>query len=158
MARPLRRDDYTVGWVCALPVELAAAQEMLDEEHPDLAHDAIDNDENLYALGSIGGHNVVIVCLPAGRIGNNPAAAVATQMPNGGHWRRRAKRRSRRAARRCCGQPAARKAQWGGAVRRGQDDAERMRANGVAQLSTTDTASSSCASACERAARPKQAV
>jgi nucleoside phosphorylase len=80
MARPLRRDDYTVGWVCALPVELAAAQEMLDEEHPDLAHDAIDNDENLYALGSIGGHNVVIVCLPAGRIGNNPAAAVATQM------------------------------------------------------------------------------
>ena len=80
MARPLRRDDYTVGWVCALPIELAAAQEMLDEEHPDLAHDPADNDENLYALGSIGGHNVVIVCLPAGRIGNNPAAAVATQM------------------------------------------------------------------------------
>ena len=80
MARPLRRDDYTVGWVCALPVELAAAQELLDEEHPDLEHDPADNDENLYALGSIGGHNVVIVCLPAGRIGNNPAAAVATQM------------------------------------------------------------------------------
>ncbi|CAN9285572.1 unnamed protein product [Alternaria alternata] len=80
MARPLRREDYTVGWVCALPVELAAAQEMLDEEHPDLERDLADNDENLYALGSIGGHNVAIVCLPAGRIGNNPAAAVATQM------------------------------------------------------------------------------
>ena len=80
MARPLRRNDYTVGWVCALPVELAAAQEMLDEEHPDLERDATDNDENLYALGSIGGHNVAIVCLPAGRIGNNPAAAVAAQM------------------------------------------------------------------------------
>jgi nucleoside phosphorylase len=80
MARPLRRDDYTVGWVCALPVELAAAQEMLDEEHPDLEQDAADNDENLYALGSIDGHNVAIVCLPAGRIGNNPAATVATQM------------------------------------------------------------------------------
>ncbi|RYN52006.1 hypothetical protein AA0117_g13375 [Alternaria alternata] len=80
MARPLHRDDYTVGWVCALPVELAAAQEMLDEEHPDLERDTADNDENLYALGSIGGHNVAIVCLPAGRIGNNPAAAVATQM------------------------------------------------------------------------------
>jgi nucleoside phosphorylase len=76
----LRRNDYTVGWVCALPVELVAAQEMLDEEHPDLEHDSADNDENLYALGSIGGHNVAIVCLPAGRIGNNPAAAVATQM------------------------------------------------------------------------------
>ena len=80
MARPLRREDYTVGWVCALPVELAAAQEMLDAEHPDLERDPADNDENLYALGSIGGHNVAIVCLPAGRIGNNPAAAVATQM------------------------------------------------------------------------------
>jgi nucleoside phosphorylase len=80
MSRKLRRDDYTVGWVCALPVELAAAQEMLDEEHQDLERDLADNDENLYALGSIGGHNVAIVCLPAGRIGNNPAAAVATQM------------------------------------------------------------------------------
>ncbi|KAJ5020842.1 hypothetical protein J3E73DRAFT_395168 [Bipolaris maydis] len=80
MPRQLRREDYTVGWVCALPIELAAAQEMLDEEHPDLKPDASDNDENLYALGSIGGHNVVIVCLPAGQIGNNPAAAVAMQM------------------------------------------------------------------------------
>jgi nucleoside phosphorylase len=75
-----RRDDYTVGWVCALPIELAAAQEMLDEEHHNLERDPADNDENLYALGSIGGHNVAIVCLPAGRIGNNPAAAVSTQM------------------------------------------------------------------------------
>ena len=31
MARRLRRDNYTVGWICALHVELAAAQEMLDE-------------------------------------------------------------------------------------------------------------------------------
>jgi len=51
---------------------------MLDEEHDHL--ERYENDENLYSLGSIGGHNVVIVCLPAGRIGNNPAAAVATQM------------------------------------------------------------------------------
>jgi nucleoside phosphorylase len=80
MPRRLRREDYTVGWVCALPVELAAAQEMLDEEHADFELERDDNDENLYALGSIGGHNVAIVCLPAGRIGNNPAAAVATQM------------------------------------------------------------------------------
>jgi len=80
MARQLHRSEYTVGWVCALPVELAAAQEMLDEEHADLERDLDDNDQNLYALGSIGGHNVAIVCLPAGRIGNNPAAAVATQM------------------------------------------------------------------------------
>jgi nucleoside phosphorylase len=80
MARQLRHEDYTIGWVCALPVELAAAQEMLDEEHPDLKRDPANNDENVYALGSIGGHNVAIVCLPAGRIGNNPAAVVATQL------------------------------------------------------------------------------
>ncbi|XP_014561660.1 hypothetical protein COCVIDRAFT_22261 [Bipolaris victoriae FI3] len=80
MPRQLCREDYTVGWVCALPIELAAAQEMLDEEHPDLKPDASNNDENLYALGSIGGHNVVIACLPAGQIGNNSAAAVAMQM------------------------------------------------------------------------------
>jgi hypothetical protein len=66
--------------VCALPVELAAAQEMLDKEHHHLERDPADNDENLNALGSIGGHNVAIVYLPASRIGNNPAAVVATQL------------------------------------------------------------------------------
>jgi nucleoside phosphorylase len=76
--RRLRREEYTVGWVCALSTELAAAQEMLDEEHDDAERDEHDN--NLYSLGRIGEHNVVIVCLPAGSTGNNHAAAVATQM------------------------------------------------------------------------------
>jgi nucleoside phosphorylase len=71
----LRRDEYTVGWICALPVELAAAQAMLDEKHDDLEHN-----ENLYTLGLIGGHKVVIGSLPAGWIGTNPAAVMATQM------------------------------------------------------------------------------
>jgi nucleoside phosphorylase len=78
MSRWLHRKDYTIGWVCALPVELAAAQEMLDKE--DLECDIDGHNENVYSLGSIAGHNVAIVCLPAGRIGNNPAAVVATQM------------------------------------------------------------------------------
>src|SRR5271163_2315834 len=73
-----RREDYTVGWVCALPVEFAAAREMLDEEHETLDHDA--NDTNIYTLGRIGEHNVVIACLPAGQSGTNSAAAVAAQM------------------------------------------------------------------------------
>lgn len=76
MPRRLPREDYTVGWVCALPVELAAAKALLDEEH----ENAKVNDNNIYCMGSMAGHNVVIVCLPAGRIGNNPATAVATQM------------------------------------------------------------------------------
>ncbi|OJD29869.1 kinesin light chain [Diplodia corticola] len=78
MTRRLGRDDYTVGWVCALPIELAASQEMLDDEHEDLAQDS--NDANIYTLGSIGEHNVVIACLPAGQTGTNSAAAVAMQM------------------------------------------------------------------------------
>jgi nucleoside phosphorylase len=76
--RRLRPEDYTVGWVCALPTELAAAQEMLDEEHQDLPQDS--NDTNLYTLGRIGEHNTVIACLPAGQTGNNSAAASAAQM------------------------------------------------------------------------------
>ncbi|KAF4462855.1 purine and uridine phosphorylase [Fusarium albosuccineum] len=77
--RQLQLCDYTVGWVCALPIELAAAQEMLDDEHEDLLHDD-HNDTNLYSLGRIGDHNVVIVCLPSGQVGNNCAAAIAVQM------------------------------------------------------------------------------
>ncbi|KAL5362310.1 kinesin light chain [Aspergillus floccosus] len=80
MARRLSHHDYTVGWVCALPDELTAAQEMLDEEHQDLPPNL--NDSNIYTLGSIGGHNVVLACLPAGQTGNNPAGAVALQMKN----------------------------------------------------------------------------
>jgi nucleoside phosphorylase len=76
--RPLLT-EYTVGWICALPIELAAAHEMLDEEYQDLPHNAY-NDTNLYTLGRIGEHNVVIACLPAGQTGNNTAAAVAVQM------------------------------------------------------------------------------
>src|SRR5271155_3527691 len=76
--RRLRREDYRVGWVCALPIELAAAQEMLDEQHLPLPRDP--NDSNLYTFGRIGEHNVGIACLPAGQTGTNSAAAVAVQM------------------------------------------------------------------------------
>jgi nucleoside phosphorylase len=73
-----RREDYSVGWVCALDIELAAAQLMLDEEHQRLGRDS--NDTNVYTLGRIGEHNVVLACLPAGQTGTNSAAAVAMQM------------------------------------------------------------------------------
>jgi nucleoside phosphorylase len=78
MTPQLRREDYTVGWVCALAVELAAAEEMLDEEHATPGYDA--HDTNIYTCGKIGEHNVVIACLPEGQMGTNSAAAVAVQM------------------------------------------------------------------------------
>ncbi|BCS18369.1 5'-methylthioadenosine/S-adenosylhomocysteine nucleosidase family protein [Aspergillus puulaauensis] len=77
-SRRFEPKDYTVGWVGALPVELTAASQMLDEEHPELPHDP--NDNNIYTLGRIGSHNVVIACLPAGQFGPTSAAAVAVQM------------------------------------------------------------------------------
>jgi hypothetical protein len=46
MSLQLRRENYMVGWICALPVELAAAQEMLDKEHGDLESDLGDIDKN----------------------------------------------------------------------------------------------------------------
>ncbi|KAF3077394.1 hypothetical protein CFAM422_000021 [Trichoderma lentiforme] len=74
----LTNDAFTVGWICALDVELAPSMAMLDEEFPNLPQ--ILGDPNTYTLGRIGGHNVVLVCLPAGTTGTNAAAAAATNM------------------------------------------------------------------------------
>ncbi|KAF3906039.1 hypothetical protein ABW21_db0206509 [Orbilia brochopaga] len=71
-------NDYTIGWVCALPKEQTAALGMLDEKHPDLPKPP--TDANTYILGSMQGHNVVIACLPKGKVGTNQAATVATRM------------------------------------------------------------------------------
>ncbi|KAJ5597521.1 Nucleoside phosphorylase [Penicillium hordei] len=71
-------NDYTVGWICALPLEMAAAQVLLDEVHEDLPVQP--NDHNAYTLGSIGKHNVVIACLPYGQYGIASATTVAVQL------------------------------------------------------------------------------
>ncbi|KAL1642433.1 hypothetical protein SLS58_005507 [Diplodia intermedia] len=73
----LPKDQYTIGWVCALPVELGAAGLMLEEEHQAFG---FENDTNTYTLGRVNGHNIVIACLPAGRTGTNSAATVVSQM------------------------------------------------------------------------------
>ncbi|KAH6971480.1 nucleoside phosphorylase, partial [Ilyonectria sp. MPI-CAGE-AT-0026] len=76
--RPRTHSDYTVGWLCALPKEQTAAIAMLDQRHPELPRPP--NDQNAYTLGSIGGHHIVIACLPKGKIGTNSAATVATRI------------------------------------------------------------------------------
>jgi nucleoside phosphorylase len=76
MSEPRDHDDYRVGWVCPLEVEQIAAMEMLDEEHEPLQQSS--GDTNIYNLGSINNHNVVIAGLPTA--GNCPAATVITQM------------------------------------------------------------------------------
>jgi nucleoside phosphorylase len=51
---------------------------MLDQRHSDLLKPP--HDPNTYTLGSIGKHNIVIACLPKGKVGTNPAATVAACM------------------------------------------------------------------------------
>ncbi|KAK6525593.1 hypothetical protein TWF281_010649 [Arthrobotrys megalospora] len=70
--------DYTVGWICALPKEQTAAMLVLDAEHPDLITPY--RDKNVYTLGSIGSHNIVITCLPISCYGTNQMAATAAHM------------------------------------------------------------------------------
>ncbi|PYI24360.1 purine and uridine phosphorylase [Aspergillus violaceofuscus CBS 115571] len=51
-------DEYTIAWICALPLEMAAAKAMLDRTHPSLQQSR--TDDNSYTLGSIHGHNVAM--------------------------------------------------------------------------------------------------
>ncbi|KAJ5481351.1 hypothetical protein N7475_000163 [Penicillium sp. IBT 31633x] len=72
-------EDFTVGWICALPTEMAAAIAMLDEEY-ERPQTQPSQDQNNYCLGRMGTHNIVIACLPAGVYGTNSAAAVGNRM------------------------------------------------------------------------------
>lgn len=72
--RRLRAEEFTVGWICALHIELSAAIEALDEEYEQIGGAAH------YTLGRIGKHNIVVACLPGGQLGTNSAAVVAAQM------------------------------------------------------------------------------
>lgn len=69
-------EDYAVGWICALPIEFAAATEMLDETYDDFENGG----SSRYNLGRINEHNVVVACLPKGRMGTNSAATVAAEL------------------------------------------------------------------------------
>jgi nucleoside phosphorylase len=71
--------DYTVGWICAISTERVAAQAFLDEQHGRPEHVAT-NDNNVYTLGKVGKHNVVIAVLPDGEYGIAAAAGVARDM------------------------------------------------------------------------------
>lgn len=75
------RDLYTVGWITALPLELAAATAILDEEHTKpLDFKKLPTDQNTYTWGCISGHNVVIASLPVGVYGETSATSTAMSM------------------------------------------------------------------------------
>ncbi|KAL4971323.1 nucleoside phosphorylase domain-containing protein [Aspergillus desertorum] len=73
----LELDDYTIAWVCALPLEAAAARAMLEKIHSPPQHIT---DPNAYEFGELNGHHIVIAYLPNGAYGTVSAAAVVSRM------------------------------------------------------------------------------
>ncbi|KAK4082196.1 uncharacterized protein Triagg1_2008 [Trichoderma aggressivum f. europaeum] len=71
--------SYTVGWLCALSTEFAAAKSLLDEQHEQPTNVG-KGDENNYTLGKMANHNVVLAVLPDGERGTTAAAIVAATM------------------------------------------------------------------------------
>ncbi|KAK4062940.1 hypothetical protein Trihar35433_8735 [Trichoderma harzianum] len=74
---PPARQEFQIGWICALPIEVAAAKEMLDENFG-ILDEQDSNDTNSYTLGRIGKHYVAIAGL--GQYGTTSATTVAINM------------------------------------------------------------------------------
>ncbi|KAL7815157.1 hypothetical protein V8C26DRAFT_402587 [Trichoderma gracile] len=74
---PPARDKFRIGWICALPVEVAAAKEMLDENFG-ILDEQDDTDTNSYTLGRVGQHYIAIASL--GQYGTTSATAAAVNM------------------------------------------------------------------------------
>jgi nucleoside phosphorylase len=71
------KEHYTVAWISALPIELSMAQCALDEYHG-LFNEQ--DDPITYILGSIRGHNIVIVSPFAGVPGPSGAARITANV------------------------------------------------------------------------------
>ncbi|OJJ48221.1 hypothetical protein ASPZODRAFT_130176 [Penicilliopsis zonata CBS 506.65] len=76
-SRSPSRTEYHFAWICALPLELAAASAMLDETYPSLPATTA---HNAYTLGRIHNHHIVLTCLPAGIYGTTSATAVVSHL------------------------------------------------------------------------------
>ncbi|EME89175.1 uncharacterized protein MYCFIDRAFT_104649, partial [Pseudocercospora fijiensis CIRAD86] len=73
-------DDYAVAWICALPVEVAAARAALDSIHTNVLPGRDPDDNNEYIVGSIQGHNVVVAYPKSGLRGKTSMGDVARQL------------------------------------------------------------------------------
>lgn len=73
----LKVEDFTIGWICALPKEAIPAVLLLDEEY-EPTHVPLDS--NSYYFGRIGKHKIVIATLPKGSYGEISASGIAHDM------------------------------------------------------------------------------
>jgi hypothetical protein len=74
----MTHDDYTVAWICALPLEAAVARSMLDRTHSPLPIPSTDS--NAYQLSELNSHYIVIASLPNGIYGKVSAATVGSRI------------------------------------------------------------------------------
>ncbi|CAG8920101.1 unnamed protein product [Penicillium salamii] len=68
---------YTIGIICALPIELKAVRMLFDESHK---RQAPPTDPNAYVFGCMSDNFVVATCLPNGEYGIGSATDVASNM------------------------------------------------------------------------------
>jgi hypothetical protein len=96
----MERNGYTLGWICALPIEMTAAVGMLDECDDSLPQSPYHHND--YILGRVGPHNVAIVCASRNdgldvcdKDGQSDALGLYSVEVRvcGGYWRRCAKQR-----------------------------------------------------------------
>jgi nucleoside phosphorylase len=81
--RALETKDYTLGWIAASPVELAAALLVFEEIHAEpVDYEQCNKDLNTYTWGRIGKHNIVLTNLSIGVFGTNPSATTAWSLVN----------------------------------------------------------------------------
>ncbi|KAJ5741013.1 hypothetical protein N7493_000885 [Penicillium malachiteum] len=73
---PLFR-QFTVGWITAIETEYLAARQILDVEYDSKKIRLPTGDTNVYTLGRVGEHNVVIATLPPNMYGTRSATAMA---------------------------------------------------------------------------------
>ncbi|EFQ99444.1 hypothetical protein MGYG_08978 [Nannizzia gypsea CBS 118893] len=73
-------NDYTVGWVCTLPIEVAAAKATLDRVYNNSPLNRNLDDNNSYVLGSLQGHNAVIAYPDTRACGKTSVADVTKQL------------------------------------------------------------------------------
>jgi nucleoside phosphorylase len=76
MASIINPEDYSIVWLCPLPIETAAALFMFDEHHEGITNRQHGQTVE-YHFGRIGRHNVAIAGFPSGEVGIGKAGAMA---------------------------------------------------------------------------------
>ncbi|KAI1452444.1 purine and uridine phosphorylase [Annulohypoxylon moriforme] len=74
--RPKHRSDFKISIICALPLEAQAVDAVFDEEYEGLGRHP--GDTNIYTIGRIGNHNVVLAHMPG--MGKSIASSTAASL------------------------------------------------------------------------------